>query len=387
MAQTYQDIATDDLFCQWQKSGKDAGKREASLDNDATFDRTLGVIWTTMGITTTGQITLPVLNQTVATYASRTKANGERLAESSVRSFSLRVRTLCGYAHAYRYLPAERFYAFKLFKADEGADIPIWTSAQPSLGLETIHAYWDPQKHPEIAETWSSIEAKIHETRVVAWFSMALSIGARRGEMCHLRRSDIDRETKTIRFAKKTKGRKSRGLPLNARVEAALNEMDVAIAACKAAPPKRRPPRPVGVTYDTPQGGRSPRKPKPAGDWLFKNAWGEQVDGPSVLRQIQRYFAWGRAQGVPLPERFTLHSLRHKAISAALQVSPEHARQLAGHASVVTTQKIYGHTVTDDVRVTHRQTDQLERAVAPAPDPVPPVAPVVASRPPRRKTY
>lgn len=239
----------------------------------------------------------------------------------------------------------------------------------------------------------------MHETQALAWYFMALCVGARRGEMCHLRRSDIDRETKTIRFLKKTKSRKSRELPLTARVEAALDEMDAAIADYKATHPKRRGPRPVGlnpgvdgVSPTAASDGRKPRKPKPRGDWLFRNAWGEQVDGPSMLRKLQRYFAWGRSQGMPLPARFTLHALRHKVISAALQVSPEHARQIAGHASVVTTQKIYGHTVSEDVRVTHGLTDQLEQAVAPAapvaPDPAPPVVPIMAPRPPRRqRTY
>ena len=367
-------------FDRWIMGAESEGLRPSSVGNRQTCKRTAVPLFETAGATTTGQITPDVLEEVVVLYTRRRNRSGEEIRASSARSFSIRLKTLCADACARHFLSPDQYAALKLYRCDEDADLTLWSLADILLGAECIHAFWDPVSHPEIAATWSREEAKVLETRAAAWFGLAASIGARRGEMGKLRGSDVDRERRVIRFAAKgTKSRKDRELPLSDRVAALLVDMEaarVALAAARAARPKKRGWKPVG-------GATIPRTLKPKGDWLFRNCYGEQVDGPSTLRQLQRYFRWGRSQGMALPERFTLHSLRHVAISAALQVSAEHGRQLAGHASVVTTQQIYGHTLAEDVRQTHQQTDVYERAMssgeasalAPPPEAVPPGRP------------
>lgn len=78
-----------------------------------------------MGITTSGLITRSALGGAIKGYASRIKANGETVSASSVRSFSVRLRTLCGFAYAHHYLRSDHFFGFKIYKVDEDPDIPI----------------------------------------------------------------------------------------------------------------------------------------------------------------------------------------------------------------------------------------------------------------------
>ncbi len=380
------DVPIPDAFAKWVQEAERGGQRPASVANRKIFSRTAAPLFEVAGATTTGQITLDVLNDVITLYKGRRNPNtGLENADSSTRTFSIRLKTWCGDAYMRRYLRRDHYYALKLHRSDDDADIPVWGLDKLELGIKCISAHWDPELHPEIADTWLREEAKVLETRAKAWFAMALSIGARRGEMCKLRTSDIDYDQRVVKFAaKNTKSRKTRGLPLSDRVAAAIMDMDAARLALSAVRPTKRGPKPV-------LGAGGTRKPKPKGDWLFKNSWGEQVDGPSMLRQLQRYFAWGRSQGMDLPDRFTLHSLRHRAISAALQVNPEHAREMAGHKSVVTTHQIYGHTVSEDVRKTHKQTDVFEQVMSkpaqaePALSPPPEPAPQLPPRMPRRQ--
>ena len=99
------------------------------------------------------------------------------------------------------------------------------------------------------------------------------------------------------------------------------------------------------------------RPKESATDYLIVTETGTQLDRRTCTRQYQRYLTFGRSLGVELP-RLTMHSWRHVAINSLAQANPEHARMVAGHASLATTLR-YLHTTTDDVRATHDKADPL----------------------------
>lgn len=340
------DVPLLDALDEWEQEGVQEGNRPASQANRKQFRKTFEPLCAAEGMTRTGHIATPKLKNVICRYADRRHPyTGKTPSDISIKTFFVQAKAFCNFSWRNRYLASDSFYDWKRRKGKD-PKIRVWADDHLATAMQCINDFWNPVKHPEIADTWASDEAEKICTRVAAIFCLFVASGLRREEVMALKECDLDRKRKVL-IVVDTKTDGHREVPTDDVVIKMIDKMQVAR-------------RVIG------NGGRGkrgrPRKPRVnADDYLFRNSFGEKMDGASTLRQIQRYLAWGRAQGMDMPVKFTLHALRHKVISAMLQINPEHARLMAGHKDISTTQRIYGHTLTEDVRETYDKASVINR--------------------------
>jgi site-specific recombinase XerD len=92
---------------------------------------------------------------------------------------------------------------------------------------------------------------------------------------------------------------------------------------------------------------------------LFVNEYGESVDPGAFSHLFRDHMKWARAQkAFENMSHFTLHGLRHYAITCLSEISLTAAQAIAGHASLATTQ-LYIHTTSQHIQATHAQAKML----------------------------
>lgn len=280
------------------------------------------------GITEMRQLTTPRIKEYLRWLMTAPSPRTGRLrTDVSVRSAAVIIKGWLRWAYAKRYVDAERLQQFIVPKAKK-ASVYMPSLDDISRLYAMIDDFWSSETHPEI-KYWSLVSHKFFSQRMRVILSIAISSGLRIGEILSLRLSDYDQK-QGILTARKTKNGKTRGVPVG-------KECARAVAAWLKVRPSKCPT-----------------------DFLIVTETGGKMPPTTCSRQFGRYQTFAKKRGVDMP-RITIHSLRHLAISSMLQINAEHARIMAGHASVTTTQQIYGHTVLEDVRVSHAKSDPLER--------------------------
>jgi integrase len=218
----------------------------------------------------------------------------------------------------------------------------LHTALERAVGTELIarnvaHAISPPKIAPteiaalradEIAPVLAAL--KSHKLEAIA--VLALSTGARRGEILGLRWGDIDLIAGTIRIARSLEQTVADGLkfkqPKTAR---GVRTISLPASAVEALQAHRR--RQLEQRVALGQG-------KPSADTLvFSTIDGEPMSPNGLSRD------WGdfvRARGLPL---VSFHGLRHSHVSALIAsgVDPLTISRRIGHANVSTTTNVYGH--------------------------------------------
>jgi integrase len=161
---------------------------------------------------------------------------------------------------------------------------------------------------------------------------LALSTGARRGEILALRWSDVDLTAGTIRIARSLEQTVADGLKFKAP-KTARGVRTISLPAVAVETLQEHRKRQLERRMALGQG-------KPNADMLvFSTIDGDPIAPNGLSRD------WGnfvRAQGLPL---VTFHGLRHSHVSALIAsgVDPLTISRRIGHASVSTTTNVYGH--------------------------------------------
>lgn len=152
-------------------------------------------------------------------------------------------------------------------------------------------------------------------------FRFAVSRGTRRGEVCGLRKDEIEGNALPINRAINNLGETTKGKSKKARRIIVLSPMTHAILQDQASMLKR-------------EGIISP--------WLFPDEHGERLDSNHF------YKAWAsyrKAHGITV----SLHELRHTYISIMKYDMPEEMlKEMVGHTKSMDTYGVYGHTVEGD---------------------------------------
>jgi len=217
----------------------------------------------------------------------------------------------------------------------------LHTALERAVGTELIarnvaHAISPPKVAPnEIAalkaDEIAPVRAALKGHKLEAIAVLALSTGARRGEILALRWGDVDLERATIRIARsleQTTGSLKFKQPKTVRGVRTISLPAVAVEALQA---HRK--RQLEQRMALGQG-------KPSADTLvFSTIDGEPMSPNGLSRD------WGdfvRAQGLPL---VSFHGLRHSHVSALIAsgVDPLTISRRIGHANVSTTTNVYGH--------------------------------------------
>ena len=277
------------------------------------------------GETTLDQLTTRVSMQYLRHLATTPSPRTGRLrSRGTVRDAAVVIKTWLKWCHRQRYIDAERLYGYVIPKAKKPS-VYMASSDQLRTVMQIIDDFWDIAKHPQI-KYWPQGSHKFFRVRMRTIMAIQMSTGMRIGETLALRLSSYDPARKLI-YVTNTKTGENRDVPVGPDLARALTDWL-----------KVRP------------------KSSPT-DHLIVTETGTHLDRRTCTRQYQRYLAFARSQGVELP-RLTMHSWRHVAINALAQQNPEHARKVAGHASLATTLR-YLHTTTEDVRETHDKADPL----------------------------
>lgn len=153
-------------------------------------------------------------------------------------------------------------------------------------------------------------------------FRFLILTGLRRGELCGLKKSDINGDTLTISRSINTYGEVTHGKTDNARRSFVLTPSMLQVLE-----DQRKYHESIGL---------SPSQ------WLFPDQWGERLD-PNKL-----YDHW-RTYREKLGISASLHDLRHTFISLTKSDLPmELLKAQVGHSTAMDTALIYGHEVDGD---------------------------------------
>jgi integrase len=245
---------------------------------------------------------------------------GETLSPSTVRLALRRLRTALNLAVARRAIPEN---VAQRVKAPAGQGIEV--GAEGDLGL-----YLEPDQI-------QTLLAYLREHRLFALYALAVTIGARQGELIGLRWSNVHLDAAEPHLVIReqlqrlkgeggrrqlhrdtTKNKQSRQIPLSAELVAILRAHRARQAAERLI---------LGEAW--------------AGeDLVFTSTTGTPLDGSRLLRQFKA--ACARAG---LPE-VTFHSLRHSAGSVMLAEGCQivDVSEVLGHSSPQVTAKVYAHS-------------------------------------------
>jgi len=207
----------------------------------------------------------------------------------------------------------------------------------------------DPQAVAKIltaAKEW-------HDGTLGTWLHLAITTGARRGELCGLRWEDVDlnggsllisravvSEDGTTLVVKGTKTHQARRLALDEGTVQALREHQA----------RMNPLRDIGPALPT-SPGLSPRLIAGAGARLTGYVFSDDLDGARPWRPDRVSLAFRRLcdrEGV----RIRLHDLRHFAVTRMLAggVDVRTVAGRVGHANPAVTLSVYSHFVPENDR-------------------------------------
>lgn len=174
----------------------------------------------------------------------------------------------------------------------------------------------------------------VEPERLGAIIHVALALGLRRSELLALRWTDWDRKagTLTVRSSKSPSGK--RVLPLTGDLEARLDQLWAERQEERRLPHWKEHGMIFASEVGTPLGARN------------FNRWFDRIQKEAGLA-----------------EHIRIHDLRHTAISDwfAAGADPRGAQDLAGHASPVTTQRIYAKTRAGRLREVIEETERRRK--------------------------
>lgn len=194
------------------------------------------------------------------------------------------------------------------------------------------------------------------DTNLEALWRLALGTGLRIGEIMALRWPEVD-------LAKQGDSNNAQ-----VRVVATLDRFKggYALTEPKSAKSRRIVHLPVSVAdalrrHRSQQDAERLRSGHSWNDegFVFRNKEGGPLNSTNLARRVFKPLL----QEAGIPASFTIHSLRHTAISFALSrgVAPTDVAAMAGHSSVVVTLTRYGHALPDAPR---RAVDAIEAVMA-----------------------
>lgn len=309
--------------------------------------------WEKMGICMMSQITTKNTQACIETYSKEpSRTTGRPPGDTATLDLTIICKTYLCWAFKEGYVKSQKMRNQKNPRADD-ADINLDSDEDVSGMLAVIDAFWDPVQNPGVLRfRHTAADRNRCRLRVKVTYAMAVSTGLRRGEILNLCWESWDIDRNVIVVDKRAKGRRGREVNSNPQLTRLLRQWYAAR---------------YKVTIKAMDKATEDRLEWPnykADDYIICSNEGGKLDGGACLHQLQRYAKWGRERGMRVPARVTLHGARHKAINDLLQINPEHARQMAGHRDLSTTQRRYGHTMTADVQVSHAKSDVLERIEA-----------------------
>lgn len=236
------------------------------------------------------------------------------------------IKTWLGWAYRNHQFDSERLRDYVIPKCDDSA-VYMATIEDVQTILQINDDFWDIAKHPEI-KFWPERSHRFFRLRLRAMIAIEVSVGLRGGELLAAQTEDYTRGVEPQIKVRKTKGRKERSVPVSRYLTPLIEEWL-----------RVRPKRSVANN-------------------IIVTETGTEMSRAGATRQFKRLLDWGREHGYPTLPHITMHSLRHQALNAMLQVSPEHARKLGGHAKLASLGR-YEHTVDKSVRSTHAAVDPL----------------------------
>jgi integrase len=285
----------------------------------------------TQGVTRMEDVTSKICTHFLIWFKTSPKKNGggEKRSEISVQCAARIIKTWLGWAYRKGYIDRHVWANFIVPKADN-VSVYMATITDVKTIFRISDDFWTLDKHPDI-KWWPERSHRFFRYRTKAVVAVEVSVGLRGGELLEVRLQDYDRVAKSI-IVRKTKGRKERVVPVSPVLAEVLDDW-------LKVRPKKAPT-----------------------DYLIVTETGGKMSRVGITRQFKRLLDWGRTNGYPdLPE-ITMHSLRHQALNAMLQVSPAHAKKLGGHTTLKALER-YEHTVDPGVQKTHEIVDPLAQVV------------------------
>jgi integrase len=213
----------------------------------------------------------------------------------------------------------------------------VWAVANGLLGRNPIAGINRPRSSSTVMQAWTADQAAaflqyVKDDRLAWAWSLFLTRGLRRGEVCGLRWTDVDLEAGTVRInrtrvtvngkpvdsvPKTAAGRRS--IPLDPGLVAILQAHSCRQAAEKLA---------AGAAYQD-------------GGWLLSDELGRPVHPETLSGWFEERVA---AAGLP---RIRLHDTRHTAASLMLATGQpvKVVSEMLGHSSPTITLSIYAHVL------------------------------------------
>ena len=179
-----------------------------------------------------------------------------------------------------------------------------------------------------------------HEAFFIHAWRLIVLLGLRRGELCGLRKDDLESNVLHIQRSINSEGIETRGKNDNARRYIALPQKALRILDDQQAMLKR-----YGII--------SP--------WLFPDESGDRLEGNHLYRKWRTY---AKQHGM----KSTIHELRHTMVSVVQADLPDSLLKPAiGHSSSMDTHGVYGHQVDGDLQRTAQIIDNVyDRILNPA---------------------
>ena len=309
------------------------GCRKATIDNkNQQWSKHIQIL-AEVGITRISETNRTHVKNALKTYRERPHpVTGKTKKESTTLTHAVQVGCFWKQSYIHRYKDSHLLAGAVLPKANRASITVLRDEDSPVLEA-AMRGYHDRQANLNMRFSRTKLYLDRHYQRSLVIYCLAISSGLRRFEIHNLKIEDIDFVAMTI-LLPITKNREVRAVPMAPRTAAEIKVL-------------------IGVL---------PLVERTSGYLIRAENLGPMTPA-AVSRQMERIVAWGIAQGMPL-RHFTLHSLRHKAISDMLQVNTEHARLMAGHEDVKTTIRVYGHTAIKDVQESHKKSDIFSRLAA-----------------------
>jgi len=243
-----------------------------------------------------------------------------RVSDRTLRADAICIRVFFRHCASEKYVPRDPLTDYSVPKAAK-AFVKCPSDDEVSRLLKAVPVKWSPAANP-VACRMPAKARTFLARRDYAILAGLVETAARIGEMLSLRLEDYDCERMQITF-RVTKTDRPRTVPIS-------TDWQETVDAYLRARPK----------CDSPL--------------LFISRTGQSLSVTSYGSQFRHYADFAGVTG------WSLHGLRHYALSQIARVDVLAAQQIAGHTSLVVTQG-YLHTGADQVRAAHAKAAPLSR--------------------------
>jgi len=248
------------------------------------------------------------------------RGEGRRVSERTLRHDAICVRVFLRFCASEGYAPRNPLTDYQVPKAPKPF-VKCPSDAEVATLLRAVPLKWSPAANRPARRTPPRARTFLAR-RDYAILAGLVETAARIGEMLALRREDYDPDRMQITF-RRTKTDRPRAVPISRDWREAVDAYLRVRPAC-----------------DSPL--------------LFISRTGRPLDVAAFGSQFRHYANFAGVHG------WSLHGLRHYALSQIARTDVLAAQQIAGHTSLVVTQG-YLHTDADRVRAAHAQAAPLSR--------------------------